>query len=32
MYKSNSEYQYEFLSNESLILIKDFFYVQNSIK
>lgn len=29
MYKSNSEYQYEFLSNESLILIKDSFYVQN---
>ena len=28
MYKSNSEYQYEFLSNESLILIKDSFYVQ----
>ena len=28
MYKSNSEYQYEFLSKESLILIKDSFYVQ----
>jgi len=28
MYKSNSEYHYEFLSNESLILIKDSFYIQ----